>query len=80
MGEILSKKVTIGGMEYNIDELGADVQNLIALHQKWKRDASEAKMEVLKSEAACKEVGRRILEAVNSSITDTEEVEINYHS
>jgi predicted nucleotide-binding protein len=61
------KKITIQDKEYNEAELPVDLQKLISIYRKWTAEATEAKLEITKIEAACKELSREIVKNIEEA-------------
>ena len=52
--------LSLGGKDYPIASLPADVQNLLAIYGKWDNELKNAKVEVFKLEAALKGISLEI--------------------
>lgn len=52
--------LTIDGTEHNVADLTPEVQALVEIYEGWKEDADSAKLEMLKANAALRDLSREI--------------------
>lgn len=65
--------VTIDNIEYKISDLTESQQRLIGIYKQWKEDEMAAQLEVMKLQAAQKEIAREVVIDVRRTLEATAE-------
>lgn len=59
-------KITIDGVEYEVDKLSQKTRSLLVVHQDWSAELRTQRLDVAKTEAALRDLSREIITAVKS--------------
>lgn len=65
--------ITVDGAVYQVEDLSAEIQNLVAIYSQWRADAEQARLDHLKVNAALRELSREIGQAVRTANAAKEE-------
>lgn len=66
--------ITIDGEQHELSKFSADVQRLVAIHQRWEQKAVEDRLEAARSDAAVREITRELTLKVKAELEPVEQV------
>lgn len=59
-------KITIDGVEYEVDKLSQKTRSLLVVHQDWSAELRTQRLDVAKTEAALRDLSREVIAAVKA--------------
>lgn len=62
-----TKTITVDGKTYELDKLSPQIQQAVAIYNRFSADLSEAQLTVIKCQAAVTSVGQQIAEAIKKA-------------
>jgi len=62
-----SKTITVDGKTYELDKLSPQIQQAVAIYNRFSADLSEAQLTVIKCQAAVTYIGQQIAEAIKKT-------------
>lgn len=68
MEQAQPQTITVDGKTYELDKLSPQVQQAVAIYNRFNSDLSEAQLSVIKCQAAVATVGQQIAEAIKKEI------------
>jgi len=70
------EKIVVDEIEYPVESLTKDQQTMLRLFQKWSAEAEELKDDLLKAQAAIRNISDSVVASVRQSVAEKEAAEL----